>query len=133
MTEYTPRFSYTDKLVTDLGVIEAARAVIEVLPLPADTALRLRHDAFEKSTRASVAIEGNTLDQAAVRKAIADSERTGVSAEIEVRNYWRALDRIEEFAENKHHISEAFNTRAAQNSFYARTWETWRQIGLSSR
>jgi Fic family protein len=79
-----------------------------VLPLPADTTLRLRHDALQRSTRSSTQIEGNPLDDAAVRRASARSERTGSDAEQEVRNYWRALDRVEEFAETQTPITEAF-------------------------
>jgi Fic family protein len=105
---FVPRFSYNHELVRHLGVIEAARAVIEVLPLPPDTTLRLRHDALQRSTRSSTQIEGNPLDEAAVRRAIARSERTGGDAEQEVRNYWRALDRVEEFAETRTPITEAF-------------------------
>ncbi len=105
---FVPRFTYSHKLVRHLGVIEAARAVIEVLPLPPDTTLRLRHDALQRSTRSSTQIEGNPLDEAAVRRAIARSDRTGSDAEQEVRNYWRALDRVEEFAEAMKPISEAF-------------------------
>jgi Fic family protein len=105
---FIPRFSYSHELVRHLGIIEGARAVIEVLPLPPDTTLRLRHDALQRSTRSSTQIEGNPLDDAAVRRAIARSERTGSDAEQEVRNYWRALDRVEEFAETQTPISEAF-------------------------
>lgn len=105
---FIPRFSYSHHLVRHLGVIEAARAVIEVLPLPPDTTLRLRHDALQRSTRSSTQIEGNPLDEAAVRRAIARSDRTGSDAEQEVRNYWRALDRVEEFAEAQTPITEAF-------------------------
>ncbi|TAG70347.1 MAG: Fic family protein [Oscillatoriales cyanobacterium] len=77
---FIPRFSYSHNLVTHLGVIEGARAVIEVLPLPPDTTLRLRHDALQRSTRSSTQIEGNPLDEAAVRRAIARSSRTGSDA-----------------------------------------------------
>jgi Fic family protein len=105
---FVPRFSYSHELVRHLGIIEGARAVIEVLPLPPDTTLRLRHDALQRSTRSSTQIEGNPLDDAAVRRAIARSERTGSDAEQEVRNYWRALDRVEEFAETQTPITEAF-------------------------
>lgn len=105
---FVPRFTYSHELVRHLGVIEAARAVIEVLPLPPDTTLRLRHDALQRSTRSSTQIEGNPLDEAAVRRAIARSDRTGSDAEQEVRNYWRALDRVEEFAESQAPITEAF-------------------------
>lgn len=105
---FVPRFSYTHEMVGHLGVIEGARAVIEVLPLPPDTTLRLRHDALQRSTRSSTQIEGNPLDEAAVRRAIARSTRTGSDAEQEVRNYWRALDRVEEFTEAQSPITEAF-------------------------
>ncbi|MEG3933146.1 MULTISPECIES: Fic family protein [unclassified Microcoleus] len=105
---FIPRFSYNHNLVKHLGVIEGARAVIKVLPLPPDTTLRLRHDALQRSTRSSTQIEGNPLDEAAVRRAIARSSRTGSDAEQEVRNYWRALDRVEEFAEAQTPITEAF-------------------------
>jgi Fic family protein len=95
-------------MICDLGVIEAARAVIDILPLPLDTVLRLRHAAFERSTRSSTAIEGNTLNTLAIRHAIADGERTGAAAEQEVRNYWRALDRLEDLMDSDAPISEAF-------------------------
>lgn len=104
---FKPRFSYTNSLVRSLGTIEAARAVIEVLPLPLDKVLKLRHDAFERSTKSSTAIEGNTLDNKAIRQAIAGG-RTGVDAEQEVRNYWRALDHLEDFADQRSKVTEAF-------------------------
>lgn len=103
---FQPRFSYHDELVTNLGNIEAGRAVIDLLPLPPDRALKLRLDAFERATRSSTAIEGNTLDRVAIRRAIAAGERVGTSAEEEVRNYWQALYRLEEFADSKGPITE---------------------------
>lgn len=36
------------------------------------------------------------------------SDRTGSDAEQEVRNYWRALDRVEEFADAQLSITETF-------------------------
>ena len=109
---FTPRFGYTDALVRDLGALEAARAVIDLLPLPPDTSLRLRHDALHRSTRSSTQIEGNTLSDVGVRRAIATGERRGSAAEQEVRNYRRALDRVEEFTASGGSPTEAF-VRAA--------------------
>ncbi|MBW4509714.1 MAG: Fic family protein [Scytonematopsis contorta HA4267-MV1] len=105
---FEPNFSYTHQIVRNLGVIEGAKSVVEVLPLPPDTTLRLRHDALQRSIRSSTQIEGNSLDEAAFRRAIARGERTGSDAEQEVRNYRRALDRVEEFAESQSTITEAF-------------------------
>jgi len=105
---FVPRFRYTNGLVRDLAIVEAARAVIDLLPLPPDTSLRLRHDALQRSTRSSTQIEGNPLDSGAVRRAIAAGPRGGTDAEQEVRNYWRALDRVEEFAARRQPPTEGF-------------------------
>jgi Fic family protein len=105
---FIPRFTYSNSLIKNIGIIEGARAVIDVLPLPPDTTLRLRHDALQRSTRSSTQIEGNPLDEAAVQQAIAQGGRRGSDAEQEVRNYWRALDRVEEFVETQAPITEAF-------------------------
>lgn len=97
---FSPQFRYSHPLVNHLGEIEAAKAIIDVLPLPPDTTLRLRHDARQRSTHSSTQIEGNPLSAAAVRLAIAAGDRQGTKAEQEVRNYWRALDFVEEFTES---------------------------------
>jgi Fic family protein len=105
---FVPRFTYSNSLIKNMGVIEGARAVVDVLPLPPDTTLRLRQAALQRSTRSSTQIEGNSLNEAAVQRAIAQGERTGNDAEQEVRNYWRALDRVEEFSETETPITEPF-------------------------
>ena len=48
-------------MAQNLGIIEAARAVIDVLPLPLDQVLFLRQAARQRATRNSTRIEGNTL------------------------------------------------------------------------
>lgn len=106
---YAPHFSYTDRLVHALGRIEAARAVVEVLPLPPDRGLQLRLRAAQKHTRSSTAIEGNTLGERDFRRAIvATGPRTGVEAEQEVRNYWLALELVEDFADHGRPPDQAF-------------------------
>lgn len=105
---FAPRFTYTAKLVNDLGTIEAARSVVDLLPLPPDASLRLRHDALQRSTRSSTQIEGNPLDEVAVREAIAAGARAGSAAEQEVRNYWRGLDQVEEFTARGVPLTESF-------------------------
>ena len=68
---WTPRYGYGDVLVGDLCAVADARARVELLPLPADESLRLRHLAYQRNTRSSTRIEGNSLDDQAVRVAIA--------------------------------------------------------------
>ena len=108
LAAWAPRYTYSNPLVADLCATAAARAVVELLPLPPDENLRLRYGACQRSTRSSTRIEGNPLDDDAVRLAVASSDRTGGKAEQEVRNYWRALDAAEDWAQGKQPLSEAW-------------------------
>jgi hypothetical protein len=67
---FQPRFSYTHAMAKNLGVIEAARAVIDVLPLPLDQVIFLRQAARQRATRNSTRIEGNTLNSLEVGRAV---------------------------------------------------------------
>jgi len=68
---FHPRFPYRHSMVRNLGLIESARAVVEVLPLPPDRALWLRQAARQRATRKSTRIEGNTLNSTEVGQAVA--------------------------------------------------------------
>ena len=78
---WAPRYSYSNQLVVDLCTTAAACTVVDPLPLPPDENLRLRHGAYQRSTRSSTRIEGNPLDDDAVRLAVASSDRTSGKAE----------------------------------------------------
>ncbi len=105
---WAPRYTYSDPLVLTLCAVAEAKARVELLPLPPDESLRLRHAAYQRSTRSSTRIEGNSLDDDGVRQAVAAADREGSKAEQEVRNYWRALDRVEEWAQGSGPLSEAW-------------------------
>ena len=105
---FQPRFSYTHSMAKNLGVIEAARAVIDVLPLPPDQVLFLLQAARQRATRNSTRIEGNTLNSVEVGQAVVSVGRTQSEMQQEVRNYWRALEWIEEELENHRAVSEDF-------------------------
>jgi len=105
---FNPKFTYTHSLVANFGRIEAARSVVDVLPLPPDQILLLRQSARQRATRNSTAIEGNTLDSVAVGRAVGQPERSKSDMEQEVRNYWRALDWIEEQIEAGRPLTEDF-------------------------
>jgi Fic family protein len=89
--------------------IEASLALVEHTPLPPAVEAELRHRARVRSTHYSTRIEGNrlTLDQA--QQVIAD-RRTSFSGRErdvgEVRNYWNALLRVEEWAAKKLPLTE---------------------------
>lgn len=103
---FAARFSYSHAMVGDLGRIEAARSLIEVLPLPPDQELRLRQQARQRATRHSTGVEGNTLNSLEVGQAVVAVGRTQTEMQQEVRNYWRALEWIEEQIESNRQPSE---------------------------
>lgn len=109
--QYNPRFSYTDDMVSNLMAIEGACQAVEFLHLPPDAAFLMKYDAQHRSTRDSTAIEGNTLDDEAIRRGIAAGDRTISQQEQEVRNYWRALDWVEQQVEANARFSEEFVRR----------------------
>lgn len=109
--QYNPRFSYTDDMVNNLMAIEDACRAVEFLHLPPDAAFLMKYDAQHRSTRDSTAIEGNTLDDEAIREGIAAGDRTVSQQEQEVRNYWRALDWVEQQVEANARFSEEFIRR----------------------
>ena len=65
---FLPRF--TTAMVRNLGTIESARAVIDILPLPPDRVLSLRQAARRRATRNSDGIEGNTLNGVEIDQAV---------------------------------------------------------------
>lgn len=105
---FQPKFNYNNATVRHLAQIEAARAVIDVLPLPPDQALFLRQAARQRATRNSTAIEGNKLNTIEVRKAVVATAKTPSEMQQEVRNYWRALEWIEQKLEEGAGITESF-------------------------
>lgn len=92
---YEPRFQYTDRMVGRLMTIYAARALVDVLPVPPDAAFMMKYEAQKRSTHFSTSIEGNELTLDEIRKGVALADRTGSRQQQEVRNYWRALEWIE--------------------------------------
>lgn len=106
--DFHPRFSYSHAMVRHLGLIESARAVVSVLPLPPDQELRLRQTARQRATRHSTRIEGNTLNSQEVGQAVMAVGKTQTEMQQEVRNYWRALEWIEEQLEANRQPSEEY-------------------------
>ena len=108
---YVPCFSYTHQMVEHLMAIEGARRVVDVLPLPPDSAFLLRFEALRRSTHFSTSIEGNQLSLDEVREGIAQADRTGSRQDQEVRNYWTALEWLEQQVEAGALLAEQFIQR----------------------
>ena len=104
-----PRYSLNSAIAKALMEIEAARAVVEHTPLPATVEAELRRRARLRSTHFSTRIEGNRLTLAETEQVIEGrrAEFRGRERDVsEVRNYWNALVRVEEWAAKKLPLTE---------------------------
>jgi len=104
-----PRYTLTPAIARGLMEIESARAVVENTPLPPAVESELRHRARVRSTHYSTRIEGNRLTLAQAEEAVATRKAQfhGRERDVrEVRNYWNALLRTEEWAAKKAPLSE---------------------------
>jgi Fic family protein len=93
---YEPRFRRTDALITMIGRIEAARAVVLRAPLAAHWESQLRHEALVRSAHHSTSIEGNPLSLEEVTDLLHGREVAAHPREKrKVLNYVKVLDYID--------------------------------------
>jgi len=106
---WQPNYTITSATASGLMEIEAARTVVAQVPLPVAVQAELRRRVRVRSTHYSTQIEGNrlTLSEA---QAVIEERRTmfrGRERDVaEVRNYWNALLRVEEWVAEKTPMTE---------------------------
>jgi len=106
---WVPVFRITPKTAKVLMQIEAIRTEIAHIPLPPPVEAELRRQARVRSTHFSTRIEGNRLTLVEAERVIRDDRAVfhGRERDVsEVRNYWNARLRVEEWAEAGRPVSE---------------------------
>jgi len=106
---WQPNYTITPAIAKFLMEIEAAKAVVEHTPLPPWAENELRDHARIRATHYSTFIEGNRLTINEAESVIRDEEAVIKEKERdvgEVRNYWNALLRVEEWAAQKLPLTE---------------------------
>ena len=106
---WEPRYTITSVIANGLMAIEAARAVVDHTPLPLAVQAEIRYRARLRSTHYSTRIEGNRLTLAEAERAIVGKNKEIHERErdvAEVRNYWHALLRVEEWSLTETPLSE---------------------------
>ena len=101
---WQPRYTLTPAMARSLMEIEAARTVVEQVPLPPAIHSAMRNRARLRSTHHSTRIEGNRLTLAEAEQVLAGRKLRlhGRERDIgEVRSYWKALLRVEEWTERR--------------------------------
>ncbi len=106
---WKPVYQFNSSIARALMDIEAAKVVVEKIPLSPAIQAELRHKARVRSTHYSTRIEGNRLSLKEAQKVIQEQKANfhGRERDVsEVRNYWNALLKVEEWAAKKVEISE---------------------------
>ena len=106
---WKPLYAISPAIVRGLMEIEAAKAVVENAPLSPAVEADLRHKARVRSTHYSTRIEGNRLTLKEAQDVI-EKKKTNLHGRQrdvkEVRNYWDALLKIEDWAAKKLDFTE---------------------------
>lgn len=93
---FKPRFTITTETAHRLLHIGKAAAVVETLPLPASVLIDLQREVREATVILSTRLEGNSLDDRAMRRVMYDSASGSNAEEQEVHNLMKALDFLDE-------------------------------------
>jgi len=105
---YQPRFTITSEINNNIAQIERIRAAVEASRILPKEEIILRYRALIDAVHSSTSIEGNPLDIKQVEEVLAGKlAQASKRAILEVQNYKRALDWIEQRLQVKKPISVA--------------------------
>lgn len=94
---YTPKYTITNKILKNIGIIEACKEVIDHAPLLPYYEKKFKEDALVRSVHYGTHIEGNELNLVQAEKVMAGQEIAARERDIqEVINYRKAMELISE-------------------------------------
>src|ERR1035437_3422474 len=95
---YTPKFTITNKILKNIGSIEASKEVIDNAPLLPYFEREFREDVLVRTVHYGTHIEGNELNFSEAEKVLAGQEIVARDRDIqEVINYRKVTDYIDQF------------------------------------
>jgi len=95
---FTPKFSITNKILKNIGVLEAAKEVVEHAPLVPAWEAKFREEAIIRTVHHGTHIEGNSLNFTEAAQVVAGKPIIGRERDIqEVLNYRNVLNFINQF------------------------------------
>jgi Fic family protein len=93
---YTPKFTITNKILKNIGSIEASKEVIDNAPLLPYFEKEFREDAMVRTIHYGTHIEGNELNLSEAEKVLKGQEISARDRDIkEIINYRKVMDYIE--------------------------------------
>lgn len=94
---YNPKFTITNKMLKDIGMVEACREVVNTAPMVPSWEARFREEAVIRTVHFGTHLEGNELNYTEAAKVINGVEIKARSRDVqEVMNYRNVLKLIEE-------------------------------------
>jgi Fic family protein len=104
---YSPKFIITNKILKNIGVIEASREVINHAPLLPFYEKQFRQDALVRTVHYGTHIEGNELNLDQAEKVLAGQGVVARDRDIqEVINYRKVMEYLDEVKERSETVSE---------------------------
>lgn len=94
---YKPKYTITDGILARVAEIESIKTKVDSSYILPEREIEMRHRATVEATHSSTSIEGNPLDYRQVEQALSTTSALTRHqyAELEVRNYGKALDFVD--------------------------------------
>lgn len=94
---YEPKYTITDDILARVAEIESIKTKVDASYILPEREIEMRHRATVEATHSSTSIEGNPLDYKQVERALSTGSplTRHQYAELEVRNYGKALDFVD--------------------------------------
>ncbi len=103
---YSPKYVITNKILKNIGVIEASKEVIENAPLVPSYEKQFQNDAIARTIHHGTHIEGNELNLLQTKKILEGQEVYGRPRDIqEVINYRNVVSLLDELVYKKGELS----------------------------
>jgi Fic family protein len=103
---FTPQYNITNKILKNIGIIEACREVITHAPLLPYYEKEFRKDALVRSVHYGTHIEGNELNLNQAEKILEGKDVLGRDRDIqEVLNYRKVMDYIDQISNSNTQIT----------------------------
>jgi Fic family protein len=104
---YSPKFAITNKILKNIGIIEASKEVIDHAPLLPYYEKQFINDAMVRTVHYGTHIEGNELNLDQAEKVLSGQDVVARERDIqEVINYRKAMDFLEEIRSMEGNITE---------------------------
>jgi len=104
---YSPKFAITNKILKNIGIIEASREVIDHAPLLPYYEKQFKNDALVRTVHYGTHIEGNELNLDQAEKVLSGLDVVARDRDIqEVINYRKAMDFLEEIRAKGQGVTE---------------------------